>query len=80
MVHRHSRHQRGGFLSQTMHAVNQGVHGIDGFVRRYGSMAKNAAMTIAPMLAKAGQPGLAALTATVGTGLDSYASLRNQLD
>ena len=80
MVHRHTRHPRGGFFSQASHAVHQGLQGLDGFVRRYGPMAKNAAMMIAPALAKAGQPALAAGVATVGQGMDSYASLRNQLE
>ena len=80
MVHRHTRHPRGGFFSQASHAVHQGLQGIDGFVRRYGPMAKNAAMMIAPALAKAGQPALAAGVATVGQGMDSYSQLRSQLE
>ena len=42
-------------------------------------MAKNAAMMLAPALATAGQPALAAAAAAAGQGMDSYASLRNQL-
>ena len=80
MVHRHTRHPRGGFFSQASHAIGQGLQGIDGFVRRYGPMAKNAAMVIAPALAKAGQPALAAGVAAAGQGMDSYASLRSQLE
>ena len=80
MVHRHTRHPRGGFFSQASHAVHQGLQGMDGFVRRYGAQARTAAMMIAPMLAKAGQPALAAGVATVGQGMDSYASLRSQLE
>ena len=80
MVHRHTRHPRGGFFSRASHAIGQGLQGIDGFVRRYGPMGKNAAMMIAPALAKAGQPALAAGVAIVGQGMDSYASLRSQLE
>ena len=80
MVHRHTRHPRGGFLSQAFHGIGQGFQGLDGFVRRYGPMAKNAAMMIAPALAKAGQPALAAGVAAAGQGMDSYASLRSQLE
>jgi hypothetical protein len=79
-MHRHTARARGGFFSAAQHAVHQGLQGLDGFVRRYGPFAKNAAMMIAPALAKAGQPALAAGVATVGQGMDSYASLRNQLD
>ena len=53
---------------------------MDGFVRRYGPMAKNAAMMLAPALAKAGQPGAAAAIAAGGQAMDSYSSLRNQLE
>ena len=80
MVHRHTRHPRGGFFSQASHALHQGLQGIDGFVRRYGPMAKNAAMMIAPALAKAGQPALAAGVAAAGQGMDSYSQLRSQLE
>ena len=80
MVHRYSRHHRGGFFSQAHHAINSGVQGMDGFVRRFGPQAKNFAMMVSPMLAKAGQPGLAAGLAAGAQAMDSYASLRNQLD
>ena len=80
MVHRHTRQPRGGFFSQASHAVHQGLQGIDGFVRRYGPMAKNAAMMIAPALAKACQPALAAGVAAVGQGMDSYSQVRSQLE
>ena len=80
MVHRHTRHPRGGFFFQASHAIGQGLQGLDGFVRRYGPMAKNAAMMIAPALMKAGQPALAAGVASVGSGMDSYANLRSQLE
>ena len=80
MVHRHTRHPRGGFFSQASHAVHQGLQGIDGFVRRYGPMAKNAATMLAPLLAKAGQPALAAGVAVAGQGMDSYSQLRSQLE
>ena len=80
MVHRNTRHPRGGFFSQASHAVHQGLQGIDGFVRRYGPMAKNAATMLAPLLAKAGQPALAAGVAVAGQGMDSYSQLRNQLE
>ena len=79
-MYRHTSCARGGFYSQAHHAVHQGLQGIDGFVRRYGAQAKNAAIMLAPMLAKAGQPALAAGVAAVGQGMDSYASLRNQLE
>ena len=74
-MHRHTARARGGFFS----AVHQGVQGLDGFVRRYGHLAKDAASVIAPALLKAGQPALAAGVATVGQGMDSCANLHNQL-
>ena len=80
MVHRHTRHPRGGFFSQASHAVHQGLQGIDNFARRYGPIAKNAAMMIAPALAKAGQPALASAVAAGAQAMDSYSSLRNQLE
>ena len=80
MVHRHTRHPRGGFFSQASHAVHQGLQGIDGFVRRYGAQAKNAAAIVAPMLLKAGQPALASAVAVAGQSMDSYSQLRNQLE
>ena len=79
-MYRHTSRARGGFYSQASHAVHQGLQHIDGFVRRYGAQAKNAAAVLAPMLAKAGQPALAAGLAVAGQGMDSYASLRNQLE
>jgi len=79
-MHRHTSRARGGFYSQASHAVHQSLQGIDGFVRRYGAQAKNAAIMLAPMLAKAGQPALAAGVAAVGQGMDGYATLRNQLE
>ena len=79
-MRRHTSRARGGFFSQASHAVHQSLQGIDGFVRRYGPMAKNAAMMLAPALAKASQPALAAGVAAAGQGMDSYASLRNQLE
>ena len=80
-MYRHtSRGARGGFYSQAHHMVHQSLQGLDGFVRRYGVHAKNAAMMLAPALAKAGQPALAAGVAAVGQGMDSYATLRNQLE
>ena len=80
MVHRHSRQPRGGFFSQASHAVHQGLQGMDGFVRRYGPLARNAAMMIAPALAKAGQPALAAGVAAAAQGMDSYSQLRSRLE
>ena len=71
---------RGGFYSHAMHAGKEFAHHIDGFVRRYGGQMRNAAMYIAPMLAKSGQPALAAAAATMGQAAGSYASLRDQLD
>ena len=79
-MYRHTSRARGGFYSQASHVVHQSLQGIDGFVRRYGAQAKNAAMMLAPALAKAGQPALAAGVAAVGQGMDSYASWRNQLE
>ena len=79
-MYRHTSRARGGFYSQASHAVHQSLQGIDGFVRRYGAQAKNAAMMLAPALAKAGQPALAAGVAAVGQGMDSYASRRTQLE
>ena len=79
-MHRHTSRARGGFFSQASHAVHQSLQGIDGLVRRYGAQAKNAAAIMAPMLPKAGQPALAAGVAAVGQGMDSYASLRKQLE
>ena len=79
-MYRHTSRARGGFYSQASHVVHQGLQGIDGFVRRYGALAKNAAIMLAPMLAKAGQPALAAGVAATGQALDSYAFLRNQLE
>ena len=79
-MYRHTSRARGGFYSQASHAVHQSLQGIDGFVRRYGAQAKNAAMMLAPALAKAGQPAMAAGVAALGQGMDSYASLRNQLE
>ena len=78
-MHRYTARARGGFFSAAHHAVHQGMQGLDGFVRRYGHLAKDAASVIAPALLKAGQPALAAGVATVGQGMDSYANLRNQL-
>ena len=74
-MHRHSARARGGFFT----AVHHGLQGIDGFVRRYGPLTKNAAMMLAPALAKAGRPALAVGVTAAGQGLDSYANLRNQL-
>ena len=71
---------RSGFFSQAQHAVHQSPQGIDGLVRRYGPWAKNAAMILAPAMAKAGQPALAAGVAAAGQGMDSYANLRSQLE
>ena len=79
-MHRHTSRARGGFFSQASHAIHQSLQGMDGFVRRYGPMAKNAAMMLAPALAKAGQPALAAGVAAGGQAMDSYSSLRNQLE
>ena len=79
-MYRHTSRARGGFYSQASHAVHQSLQGIDGFVRRYGAQARNAAMMIAPALAKAGQPAMAAGVAALGQGMDSYANLRNQLE
>ena len=79
-MYRHSSRARGGFYSQASHAIHQSLQGIDGFVRRYGAQAKNAAVMLAPMLAKAGQPALAAGVAATGQAMDSYATLRNQLE
>ena len=79
-MHRHTSRARGGFFSQASHAIHQSLQGMDGFVRRYGPMAKNAAMMLAPALAKAGQPGAAAAIAAGGQAMDSYSSLRNQLE
>ena len=79
-MYRHTSRARGGFYSQASHAVHQSLQGIDGFVRRYGAQARNAAMMLAPALAKAGQPALAAGVAAVGQGMDSYANLRSQLE
>ena len=79
-MHRHTARARGGFFSQAQHAVHQSLQGLDGLVRRYGPLAKNAAQLLAPALLKAGQPALAAGVATVGQGMDSYANLRNQLE
>ena len=79
-MHRHTNRARGGFFSQASHAVHQSLQGIDGFVRRYGPMAKNAAMMLAPALAKAGQPALAAGVAASAQAMDSYSNLRNQLE
>ena len=79
-MHRHTSRARGGFFSKASHAVHQSLQGIDGFVRRYGPMAKNAAMMLASALAKAGQPALAAGVAAAGQGMDSYSNLRNQLE
>ena len=79
-MYRHTSRARGGFYSQASHAVHQSLQGIDGFVRRYGAQAKNAAIMLAPMLAKAGQPALASAVAVAGQGMDSYATLRNQLE
>ena len=78
-MHRHTSRARGGFFSQASHAVHQSLQGIDGFVRRYGPIAKNAAMMLAPALAKADQPALAAGVAAVGQDMGSYSNLRNQL-
>ena len=79
-MHRHTSRARGGFFSQASHAIHQSLQGMDGFVRRYGPMAKNAAMMLAPSLAKAGQPALAAGVAAGGQAMDSYSSLRSQLE
>ena len=79
-MHRHTARARGGFFSAAQHAVHQGLQGLVGFVRRYGPLAKNAAMMLAPALAKAGQPALAAGVAAAGQGMDSYANLRSQLE
>ena len=79
-MHRHTARARGGFFSQAQHAVHQSLQGLDGFVRRYGPLAKNAAMMLAPALAKAGQPALAAGLAATAQSMDSYATLRNQLE
>ena len=49
-------------------------------MRRYGPMAKSAAMMLAPALAKASQPALAAGVAAGAQTMDSYSSLRNQLE
>ena len=43
-------------------------------------MAKNAAMMLAPALAKAGQPALAAGVAAAGQRMDSYSNIRSQLE
>ena len=79
-MHRHTSRARGGFFSQAQHAVHQSLQGLDGFVRRYGPLAKNAAQLLAPALLKAGQPALASAVAVAGQGMDSYANLRNQLE
>ena len=79
-MHRHTARARGGFFSQAQHAVHQSLQGLDGLVRRYGPLAKNAAMMLAPALAKAGQPALAAGIAATAQGMDSYGSLKNQLE
>ena len=76
----HANRSRGGFFSQAAHAGKEFAHHVDGFVRRYGPQMRNAAMYIAPLLAKSGQPALASAAAVVGQAADSYANLRSQLD
>ena len=63
-----------------MHAGKEFVHHIDGFVRRYGGQMRNASAYLAPMLAKSGNPALAATAAVMGQAAGSYSSLRDQLD
>ena len=71
---------RGGFFSHMQHKGMEFLGGMDNFVRRVGPLAKNAAMTIAPMLARGGQPALAAGVASIAQGMDSYSQLRNSLE
>ena len=63
-----------------MHAGREFVHHLDGIVRRYGGQLRNASAYLAPLLAKSGQPALAAAAAVTGQALGSYSSLRDQLD
>ena len=67
-----------GFIGQVAHSGREFARHADVFVRRFGPAMKIAAMSVAPAIAAAGAPQVAAATAVAGQAADSYSQLRQQ--
>ena len=65
-------------MSAAVHMGRRALYSADHFLRSYGPAMKQLAQVAAPALAKA-NPALAAATAVIGQGADSYNQLRTQL-
>ena len=62
------------------HGGREILGGVDAFFRSHGRHIRNAAMYAAPLLAKAGNPALAAGAAAIGQASGGYAELRDALE
>ena len=71
--------RRGGFVNTVLHHGREFMRHTDAFVRQCGPPLKVGAMPLAPALASAGLPHVAAATAVMGQAVDNYSQLRCQL-
>ena len=79
MRYQRGRTRRGGFVNTALHHGREFGRHVDAFVRQFGLALQIGAMSLAPALASAGLPQVAATAAVLGQAADGYAQLRSQL-